>query len=73
VRNITDDRGCLLLTKEEWLARMKISGGENSKAGEKGGGKNDCGRKTDLNPPIPSSSAATMARRAMRPTSAGAR
>jgi hypothetical protein len=52
---------------------MKISGGENSKAGEKGDGKNDCGGKTDLNPPIPSSSAATMARRAMRPTSAAAR
>jgi hypothetical protein len=33
--NVTDDRGFLLLTEEEWLARMKISGGENSKAGEK--------------------------------------
>jgi hypothetical protein len=30
--NITDDRGRLLLTGEEWLARMKISGGENTKA-----------------------------------------
>jgi hypothetical protein len=43
--NVTDDRGRLLLTEEEWLARMKISGGENSEAGEKGGGKNDRGGK----------------------------
>jgi hypothetical protein len=43
---VTDDHGRLLLTEEEWLARMKISGGENSKAGEQGGGKNNRGGKT---------------------------
>jgi hypothetical protein len=44
--NVTDDRGHLLLTEEEWLARMKISGGENSKSGGKGGGKNNRGGKS---------------------------
>jgi hypothetical protein len=33
--NVTDNRCRLLLTEEEWLACMKIRGGENSKAGKK--------------------------------------